>query len=177
MHQKVCLWENAKVKAEWSPFLSGATGSDKDVFIFAPRFNRADEVIDSIKHKIEIKSDNDDTYTVVRYLNNVTPEKNQNGEYVLGTIAGYETVYEFIKGKIYKVTVTVKYKDATIEDEKFTYLLDYKTEQSSPAEGPELLGVNSGFTNSESQLFGLPIQFNRLELNKPAKMNMLDIKH
>lgn len=177
MHQKVCLWENAKVKAEWSPFLSGATGSDKDVFIFAPKFNRADEVIDSIKHKIEIKSDNDDTYTVVRYLNNVTPEKNQNGEYVLGTIAGYETVHEFIKGKIYKVTVTVKYKDATIEDEKFTYLLDYKTEQSSPAEGPELLGVNSGFTNSESQLFGLPIQFNRLELNKPAKMNMLDIKH
>ena len=164
-YQNVSFWElGGNTPSGWIPFLSGASDANKDIFTFSPLFAKADEVIQEVKHTIQTQNDsNPSQYDAVSDFTDVKPKKNEGGDYILGTIDGEANkVHVFADGKIYKVVVTVKYKDSAITDEKFSYLLDYKAEQSSPIGDVEFLSTD-GFYSGNIDIFGVPVYYDNMQ--------------
>ena len=169
--------------SQFVPFLSGAQKENKDVFKFTPFIldGKHDEVITSVTHNIRTKKEDEDMYEDVDGFSEVEPKKVEDEKkgiyYVLGTIKGNDSkVHEFVDGKIYKVTVTVKYKDSNKGEDKFTYLMDYKATKGNESALPEFLSVENNSYDSDSSLFGVPLHFAATEqVNIGEYLNVKDL--
>lgn len=180
MYQKVTDWEigGDNVPSGWLPFLSS---DGTDVFTFSPTImdKKPEEVIESVKYTIQTKKDNSagsgtDEYEEVADFKDKEPSKDSEGGYVLGTIKDDSSKkHKFEKDKIYKVVVTVKYKNQTNNEEKFTYLIDYKATDENKCEGPELLNVG-GLYDRDSSLFGVPIHFSDMQITGVERVEKFD---
>ena len=163
--QDFAYWETgAKEGGEnngWTPFLSGKTGVDKDMFRLKALMQKPADVIKTVKCTITKGNDNTCGEECANYKDVELKSSTANGEtyYYVGCKANEDRPsFEFTTG-YYKIVVTAEYKDVT-ETDTFTYILNY-TDTADPK--LELMGA-SDEVDVDTNLFGVPTSYGAVKM-------------
>lgn len=157
--QKFIYWESGEeitAATGNSPLLSGKKDDNKDVFTFEPIFDTKKFKIKEVKYTIKKKkSDQAGQYEEEsNYKDKVAKIDESKGYYTFG-----EGSYTFEDNNVYKIEVKVTYDGDNSED-KFNYMIDYKTEQTL-----NLMDIAEGGEDLNQDFFGVPISYATKVLN------------
>ena len=150
--QGFTFWETGeKDISGWTPFLSGKTGNDKDMFILKPLFDTKKYTIKSVKYTIKCGDAESSCADVPEHKDKEMTLDSNAGGYVIGSNG---TQYEFQDNKVYKVDVTVEYNGSGgSESETFKYIINYKDKQTI-----DLMDI-ADEEDADSNLFGVPTSY------------------
>ena len=166
---KFKYWEEDKQPDGWLPYLSGAEGDGKDIFMLRPLCES--KLIKDVKYSLKCGADENSCNIESGYENVEIKFVNDDIGYPIGLKAGetYPTqegqvppTYTFKDGKVYKVEVTVTYVDNGGTD-KLEYLFDY-TDTERPIERKSIAEE----VETDSHLFGVPIYYGTMQMLDPS---------
>ena len=163
--QNFAYWETGVeeggTSSGWTPFLSGKTGADKDMFRLKALMQRPADVIKNIKCTITKGTTKDCTEECAEYKDIELKFSTANGEtyYYVGCKANEDKPSFDFKENYYKIVVTAEYKNVT-EKDTFTYILNYTDTAGAKI---ELMGA-SDEVDVDTNLFGVPTSYGAVKM-------------
>lgn len=171
--QKYSFLPTGKEESGWTPFLSGAKGDNRDVFVFRPLFDAS--LIKEVKYTLKKGSDKVSCSEVDGYKDQEAKLfKTEKGMpfIIIAAKAGNDGKPDFFDFEhittanneinVYLIELTVIYKDTTTD--KFNFMIDYKNQIT-------LESKDVGYYGGDADLFGVPTHYGVMKEMSPARMH------